>query len=187
MRLKFLFIIGLGVGYVLGSRAGRPRYEQMKAKAAEAWEDPRVQKVVTETQDFVKETAPVVQEKIAEGTKAAAVIAQKSATRTSEIARDVSGKVAVTAKDVSEKVATTSKDVTRKTKKASKKLAKVAKDTSESVAKVAKEATENVAKTAKDVRDRIIDRSEEVVDGAIIAAGTAREELLASDPDEDEN
>lgn len=187
MRLKLLFIVGLGIGYVLGARAGRPRYEQIKAKVTEAWEDPRVHRVVTETQDFVKDNAPIVQEKLVEGTKAAIVVAQQSAVRTGEIARGVSDKVAGAAKDVSEKVATTSKDVSRKTKKASKKVAKVAKDASENVAKVAKEASSNASKTAKGVRDRILDRGEEVVDGVIIAAGEAREGLLASDPDDDEN
>lgn len=34
MKGKILFIAGLGVGYVLGTRAGRERYEQIKAAAA---------------------------------------------------------------------------------------------------------------------------------------------------------
>lgn len=71
MRLRILFIVGLGIGYVLGARAGRSRYDQLKAKATEAWEDPRVQKAVADTQEFVKENAPIVQEKIVAGTKAA--------------------------------------------------------------------------------------------------------------------
>ncbi len=156
MRLRILFIVGLGIGYVLGARAGRPRYDQLKAKATEAWEDPRVQKVVSDTQDFIKETAPVAQEKVGAGTKAAVAGAQDAAAKAAGTAKDDSAKVAEPAKDVSDKVA-----------------------------KAARDASENVSKTAKDVRNRLVDRGEEVVDGVIIAAGTARERALESDPDDE--
>jgi len=38
-----IFALGLGVaiGYVLGTRAGRERYEQMKSAVTALWEDPR--------------------------------------------------------------------------------------------------------------------------------------------------
>lgn len=72
MRLKLLFVAGLATGYVLGTKAGRRKYEEIKAKAAQAWEDPRVHKVVSDAQDFVKEAAPVVQAKVSEATAAAA-------------------------------------------------------------------------------------------------------------------
>jgi hypothetical protein len=39
-------VIGLGVGYVLGTRAGRERYEQIKAQAEKVWSLPPVQKQV---------------------------------------------------------------------------------------------------------------------------------------------
>jgi len=37
------FVLGLAVGYVLGSRAGRERYEQIKRTAQRVADDPRVQ------------------------------------------------------------------------------------------------------------------------------------------------
>ena len=178
MRLKFLFVVGIGIGYVLGARAGRPRYEKLKARATDVWEDPRVQKVRAETQEFVKENAPIVQEKIVAGTKAAVAGAQEVAAKAAEAAKDASGGIGETAKDVSGKVAETARDV-------SGRVVKTAKDVSGNVARTAKDASENVAKTAKDVRERLTDRGEEVVDGVIIAAATARERALESD-DEDE-
>ncbi len=185
MRLKLLFIVGLGVGYVLGARAGRPRYEQIKAKATDAWEDPRVQKVVTETQDFVKENAPIVQEKVIEGTKAAVAGAQDAAERASDIAKDLSGKIADTSKAVSDKVGDSGKDISGKVVKSAKSASKSAKETSRKVAKSAKKASTTVAKTAKDVRDKIIVRGEEAVDGVVIAVGTARDDALEIEPDDD--
>ena len=40
---KLSLIAGLGVGYVLGARAGRERYEQIKAGAQKVARHPRVQ------------------------------------------------------------------------------------------------------------------------------------------------
>lgn len=43
MKGKVLFVAGLAVGYVLGTRDGRRRYEQIKAAAANIWESEPVQ------------------------------------------------------------------------------------------------------------------------------------------------
>lgn len=69
MRGKILFVAGLGVGYVLGTRAGRERYEQLKRMADRAWNDPRVQHRVEQAEDFVKDKAPEVAEFVSGGAK----------------------------------------------------------------------------------------------------------------------
>lgn len=43
MRNKLLFVTGIGVGYVLGTRAGRERYEQIRRTAQKVKENPTVQ------------------------------------------------------------------------------------------------------------------------------------------------
>ena len=43
MRGKMIFIAGVGVGYVLGTRAGREKFDQMVAQARKLWESPTVQ------------------------------------------------------------------------------------------------------------------------------------------------
>jgi oxygen-dependent protoporphyrinogen oxidase len=53
MRGKLLFLAGAAAGYVLGARAGRRRYEQIKAGAVKVWESPGVQKQVNAVEDFV--------------------------------------------------------------------------------------------------------------------------------------
>jgi hypothetical protein len=40
---KLSFLAGFGAGYVLGSRAGRERYEQIRRAYAQAKDDPRLQ------------------------------------------------------------------------------------------------------------------------------------------------
>ena len=43
MRGKLMFITGLAAGFVLGSRAGREKYEEIAASAKKVWEHPTVQ------------------------------------------------------------------------------------------------------------------------------------------------
>ncbi|MEW2140398.1 YtxH domain-containing protein [Streptomyces sp. NPDC005409] len=42
MRYKVTFVVGLTLGYVLGTRAGRERYEQLKKSAREISKNPAV-------------------------------------------------------------------------------------------------------------------------------------------------
>ncbi|MDH6182250.1 spermidine synthase [Microbacteriaceae bacterium SG_E_30_P1] len=81
MRGKILFVVGLGVGYVLGTRAGREKYEQIKSAASKLWNDPRVQKRVDDAQDFVKDKAPEVAEFLADGAKKVVSKASGSSTK----------------------------------------------------------------------------------------------------------
>ncbi|MCU1443131.1 MAG: Scorpion antimicrobial peptide [Cryobacterium sp.] len=52
MRGKLLFITGGLVGYVLGARAGRKRYDQIAAAATDLWNAEPVQRRVSEVRDF---------------------------------------------------------------------------------------------------------------------------------------
>ncbi|MEU2337247.1 YtxH domain-containing protein [Streptomyces sp. NPDC006654] len=42
MRYKLTFVVGLALGYVLGTRAGRERYEQLKKSARRVAQNPAV-------------------------------------------------------------------------------------------------------------------------------------------------
>ncbi len=64
MKGKFLLLAGAAVGYVMGTRAGRERYEQIKASVTKAWNDPRVQEKVAGAEQFVSERGPQLQEKL---------------------------------------------------------------------------------------------------------------------------
>jgi len=43
MRGKLMFLTGLAAGFVLGSRAGREKYEEIRENAKKLWESPSVQ------------------------------------------------------------------------------------------------------------------------------------------------
>ncbi len=79
MKGKILLVVGLGVGYVLGTRAGREKYDRMKSAVLTFWNDPRVQKRVDDAGDFVKDKAPEVAEFLSDGAKK--VVSQVSGTK----------------------------------------------------------------------------------------------------------
>ena len=83
MKGKILFVAGLGLGYVLGTRAGREKYEELRTAALKVWNDPRVQKQVDAVEDFVKDKAPDVAEFVSDNAKkvVAQVSGKKPATR----------------------------------------------------------------------------------------------------------
>jgi hypothetical protein len=86
MRGKILLVVGLAAGYVLGARAGRERYEDIKRAAGKLWNDPRVQHQVRNAGDFAKDKAPDVVEFLADGAKK--VAAQVSGARGSSAEND---------------------------------------------------------------------------------------------------
>jgi hypothetical protein len=61
---KIVTMAAVGVGYVLGARAGRQRYEQIAQGARKVWSNPRVQQAATEARSTAAEKAPVVKERI---------------------------------------------------------------------------------------------------------------------------
>lgn len=54
MRGKVGLVIGLAAGYVLGARAGRERYEQIREQAGRLWQLPAVQRQVDKAKDAGK-------------------------------------------------------------------------------------------------------------------------------------
>lgn len=71
MKGRLLLAAGIGVGFVLGSRAGRQSYETLKGYVQDLWSDPKVQDRVSDIEDTVREKAPVVQDKAEEALKSA--------------------------------------------------------------------------------------------------------------------
>ena len=64
---KAAFVVGAAIGYVLGARAGRKRYEQIKGQASRLWNsDPVQHRVGDATQAVKQQAAPYVTEKLPE-------------------------------------------------------------------------------------------------------------------------
>lgn len=94
---KISFVAGAAVGYVLGTRAGEKRYEQIKKQAGKAWSNPAVQDKVSAATETVKAKAPVV----------AAAVGQKAA----DVSKDAAHGVASKASDAKDAAASKVADV----------------------------------------------------------------------------
>ncbi|MGW1884836.1 YtxH domain-containing protein [Streptomyces sp. NPDC001970] len=57
MRYRITFIAGVAVGYVLGTRAGRERYEQLKKSAREFTQNPAVRNAAESAAQTSREVA----------------------------------------------------------------------------------------------------------------------------------
>ena len=68
---KLLVLVAGGIGYVLGTKAGRQRYEQLRGTFNKVKEDPRVQEKAHQAADLAKEKVPVVKEKVTHAADAA--------------------------------------------------------------------------------------------------------------------
>lgn len=55
--MKLKLVIAFGIGYVLGAKAGRERYEEIRETAARVQADPRVQEATQRAETFAKEAA----------------------------------------------------------------------------------------------------------------------------------
>lgn len=69
---KLALLVAGGIGYVLGARAGRGRYDQIAQMATKVKNDPRVQDTAHQAADLAKEKAPVVKDKVSSAASAAA-------------------------------------------------------------------------------------------------------------------
>jgi SLT domain-containing protein len=72
MRGKISLLAGGAIGYVLGTRAGRERYEQIMAQAQSFWNNPKVQEKAAQAQDLAKEKAPIIKDKVSSDTPSSA-------------------------------------------------------------------------------------------------------------------
>ncbi len=190
--------IGIAVGYVLGTRDGRERYDAMKAKVTDLWEDPRVAKARKDVETYAKQQAPIIRERAEAAAKAAPGVAKDVAGKVGDTAKDVAGKVGDTAKDVASQVSTTAKDVSGKAAATAKDVADKAtagaKDVADKASAAAKDVADRAKDVASDVRDQagrvasdLRERGESLVDSAVTTVGRARDGALDTLDDVDDD
>ncbi|WP_158648017.1 YtxH domain-containing protein [Nocardioides houyundeii] len=69
---KSTLLLAMGAGYVLGAKAGRERYEQIRSGFNKVRQNPKVQATAQQAADAAKDKAPVVKEKLTGAAGAAA-------------------------------------------------------------------------------------------------------------------
>ena len=64
MRFRMGLTIGFATGYVLGSKAGRQRYEQIERTAKKVWASPPAEKIRHEVAEKVPEAVTAATQKV---------------------------------------------------------------------------------------------------------------------------
>ena len=168
MKRKLLFLTGLAIGYVVGARAGREKYDKLRAATERYWRDPRVTKVRSDVESYARTQAPIIRDRAGAAAKAApgaiAGAAKDVADKTSTLARDVADKTSTTAKDVADKTTATAKSVAGR------------------VTDAADDVKDQVVKTASDLRER----GEDAVERVTLSVSEARDRALDVEDDEDD-
>ena len=157
MKRKLLFLTGLAIGYVVGARAGREKYDKLRAATERYWRDPRVTKVRSDVESYARTQAPIIRDRAGAAAKAAP------------------GAIAGAAKDVADKTSTTAKDVAGKTTATAKSVAGRVTDAADDV-------KDQVVKTASDLRER----GEDAVERVTLSVSEARDRALDVEDDEDD-
>lgn len=139
MRGRVGLVIGLGIGYVLGTRAGRQRYEQIKEQAGKVWNSDPVQAQVEKVGDFAKSSAMAVPGALWDG---AVKVTKAAASREGSVGDKVEAAIKA------------GKEAAPDVKKAATQTAREAAEVAESAAEAAKdaaaEAQESAAEAKKD-------------------------------------
>ena len=72
MKVKIAFVLGAGLGYLVGTPSGRAHLDQVKSRVLDVWNDPRVQEHVQDVQlqatAFAKAQGATLKDKVSEAT-----------------------------------------------------------------------------------------------------------------------
>jgi hypothetical protein len=71
IRTVLATAVGVGIGYVLGTRAGRGKFDEIKAQAQRIVTDPDVRQKVADLPNQVRENLPKAQSVVSDAVKAA--------------------------------------------------------------------------------------------------------------------
>ncbi|KAB1657290.1 hypothetical protein F8O01_08580 [Pseudoclavibacter chungangensis] len=165
---RFVFLLGAATGYVLGSRAGRRRYEQVKSAAGAVWRSAPVQACVDAAQRGLDAATPRIQR-----------AARRFVGYVGEGTQNLSERVTVQADDLQTRVTDTAEDLRRR----SEDLRKRSEEQLEELRRRSEEQLEEMRRRVEEE----VERSREASAESLIRAGDLRDEALddlADDADE---
>lgn len=134
MGTKFGIVIGLGAGYVLGTRAGRERYNQIKKQWLKVWNQPVVQDRVSDAKKFAADKTFALPKQL--GTTLVNVV--KSATQPGTAGQKLDAATA------------TAKNAEPAVKRAAKTTAKAVADRADDLADAVEDAADEISDAIED-------------------------------------
>jgi hypothetical protein len=167
---KLTLAAAFGIGYTLGAKAGRERYEQIKNTAQQVKDDPRVQDAAAKAEDLVRDTATTIKEDPR---------VQDAVHRAEGLVGDVKGAVhdddlVGTAKDVASDVKDRAADVADEAAGRAKHVAEPAQDVTDGAA----DTGEQDDTTEQPVSPLLADEHIESTDEVVYSAGPDIEESI---------
>jgi hypothetical protein len=161
---KLTLAAAFGIGYTLGAKAGRERYEQIKNTAQQVKDDPRVQDAAAKAEDLVRDAATTIKDDPR---------VQDAVHRAESLVGDV--KDAVHDDDMVDKA----KDVASDVKEKASDVADNAAGTAKHVADRAEDVADEAADTAdQKVSPLLADEHVESTDEVVYSAGPDIEESI---------
>lgn len=121
---RFLFISGMAIGFVIGSRMGRGPYESLERNARKIVEDPEVQRKAAQARDTAGKAAHDAAETVKEK---APVVAETAKAKAADLADTAKDKASGAKEKAAEKKA--EKDAEKDAAKAEEKLRETSEDT----------------------------------------------------------
>lgn len=91
---KVIFVLGVALGFVIGSRTGRGPYEQLERTARKVADDPRVQDTAQQARDVASRTAREAAETVKDKAPGVAAAAKEKAADAGSAARGAASHVA---------------------------------------------------------------------------------------------
>ena len=91
MKIKTVLVasIAAGIGYVLGTKAGRARFEEIRARATDLAHSPKVQETVSNLSETVKQSAHKLPDPVADVVTAVADSVKGSTTAPGSVTQPV--------------------------------------------------------------------------------------------------
>lgn len=108
---RVIFVLGIGIGFVLGARAGRARYDSIKRTAQRIANNESVQRGVATAQQVFDEATPVVVDRTRHYAGQAGEVSKRAAARLGDGAAHVGESVTEAASEVYERLTTSADDL----------------------------------------------------------------------------
>lgn len=178
---KLTLAAAFGIGYTLGAKAGRERYEQIKSTAQQVKDDPRVQDAAAKAEHLVRDAATTIKDdpRVQDAVQRAETLVGDAADKAKDVTADV--KDAATEGDAADKakdIASDAKDKVRDLQDQAKHKADDVKDAAQEAAHDAKPHDPRAGGGDQTVSPLLADEHVESIDEVVYSAGPDIEESI---------
>lgn len=168
---RVIFVLGIGIGFVAGARAGRERYEQIKSTTARVATSEPVRQGVASAQELLDAATPLVVDRTRHYAGQAGEVSRRAAQRLGEGARDVTESAAESATDLYARLTTSADDLSARVTHTADEL----RARSEELRRLGEERFDEFGRRIEEQ----VERGRDSQAGGFVRAGDLRDQALA--------